>query len=492
MYPTLPKIWFLSVFVLTQIASPATPCNELSDSKLVTFKTNRQVLSLEGETLIPVVIDLVQYINICGVIERNDALAGMFLSVNEKETNVTGATLSRQKRLIPLAIAVGAGIGTAAWMGYKYIMLNDKIDQLRMEASRQGNYLKKAIITTATNQELQFVAIRRELTHLSIAAKQANCESQRNITKIVFRHWVMNEFDALIESLRSEKLTSTIIPLTQLRELIKNTPELTNTVYQKTPYLLYSTGRIAFNMEEVTRDYLRGVLIVPIIPRRQRVELHAIAKNNAEGKLTLFSPIYVTEGNNLSVTSCRRDIDTYFCTDAQLQSPVMHELTADYLYEDGIFVLNTDQTAVIKTHRHGATSEIKGPAICSYLDTPMVIYKNRLLYTQSSAFHIHQETINLNITPYKVTLKYQRNEIGELEGKLVSTKDLMLTHHVTQFLATIVLNALLTIAIIIISFKLRRNAALLRQIRKEENPLSEVLVMKSLDTDITREFVKVR
>ncbi|CAH0395359.1 unnamed protein product [Bemisia tabaci] len=162
MYPTLPKICFLSEFVITLIATPATPCNELSDAKLVTFKTNRQVLSLEGETLIPVVIDLVQYIRICGVRERNDALAGMFLSVNEKETNNTGATLSGQKRLIPLAIAVGAGIGTAAWMGYKCLMLNDKIDELRMEANRQANYLKGAIITTANNQELQFVAIRSE------------------------------------------------------------------------------------------------------------------------------------------------------------------------------------------------------------------------------------------------------------------------------------------------------------------------------------------
>ncbi|CAH0386548.1 unnamed protein product [Bemisia tabaci] len=389
----------LLLYVLFQ-SEPVEPCTEIRDSSMMTYKTNRQAYIVETEIVVPLVLDLVQEYVICGKRYKSNTLATLFKNATEPR--------SRSKRLaplIPIAMAVGAGLVTAAWAGYSYASINGKIDELREGLKQETNYLKQVFAEDQEKNAQAFLAVRREFAQLAAVSRETTCNVQTNFSMLVYEHYFYQEFDDIISSLRNERLTSSIIPPNQMLALVRSLPILQDTIYVESPYMLYFTGKITFNLAEMSGDILRGVLILPIIKNRRNIHF-TVATREINSRLTVFKPVYITDPGQKSVDQCHHELDTYFCSEADLQPIQMTRLDAPILYADGMVLLNTGTRAEIKDKKNNDTLKtVIGPAICTTEETSTVIYGNRVLYTKTSAFHVKHETVEFDVDPFPITLE---------------------------------------------------------------------------------------
>lgn len=169
--------------------------------------------------------------------------------------------------------------------------------------------------------------------------------------------------------------------------------------------MLYFTGKITFNLAEMSGDILRGVLILPIIKNRRNIHF-TVAIREINSQLTVFKPVYITHPGQKSVDQCHRELDTYFCSEADLQPIQMTRLDAPILYADGMVLLNAGTRAEIKDKKNNDTLKtVRGPAICTTEETSTVIYGDRVLYTKTSAFHVKHETVEFDVDPFPITLE---------------------------------------------------------------------------------------
>lgn len=451
---------FINKFIIsTLVLHLVNACVELNNSQMVTYRTTKQMLTKEGETIIPIVIDLIEYYNICGERLRNDALSGLFKTTTAKlndNKNTAYLPKRRQKRIAPLIYIGAAGIAAAAWLAYDYWSTNGKIEELREELKYNTSYLIRLELSAQKETRSNFLAIRREMKTLSTKAAQTACNVEKNVTTLIFEHYFMAEFDDIIASLRTERFTSKIVPPSQLHQLIDANPILHDTIYRVSPYLLYYTGKISFNLEEVTGDILRGVLIIPLIKQQQEPVLMNIATRPFDDKVKVFKPVYVTEFSHLSVESCQNEIDAFICADSDLKEPQMNELTNPFLYEDGIIVINSGVTAMIKDRqRNSSMRMITGPAVCSYHDTDKVVIKNKIVYTHSSAFHIRQDMIDFTVNPYPIHLKLKDSIYEQLNNKIEAEETSSKVLHSTHISLTFVIILALLAAVIYLYKKLQ-------------------------------------
>lgn len=466
----------LKLCVFLFFLSKIKACTEIRDSQMVTFKTNRLVLSTEGETLIPIVIDLVEYYTICGQKYRSDVLPGMFRSLNDRSPK--SVHLPRTKRIVPLIAAAAVGLGAAAWMAYEYSEINGQIDELREEEARSFNYLRTLTVKEHRESFENFLVVRREMSSLSEKARQTACNVEKNITMFIFEHKFMQEFDDIITSLHTERFTTKIIPPGQLYELIRKVPQLHDTIYQKLPYLLYYTGRVSFNLNEVNGDILRGVLVVPLIKRSESVSMH-VAVRKINNELKMFKPVFVADSSQLSVEGCHRELDHYFCTDTDLQEIRMTELTATPLYNDGVVLLNRGQKATIRNLKRNSTIRtITGPAVCSHEDTASVIVNDQMVYTQASEFHIRQETIDFSIDLYPLKLEFENKAIETLETRLTVSEQKATLLHSTHFVVAMMFAFVLVFSGAFIIHKLKRHAKTVKNMQEKDIPLQDIIIIE--------------
>lgn len=94
------------------------------------------------------------------------------------------------------------------------------------------------------------MAIRGQFQHTSQGVREQTCITAANVTKMIIEKKFYDEFDDLINSLKDERVTSKIFPPPQLYKLVAHSPELHDTIYVKSPYLIYHTGRFSFNLHE--------------------------------------------------------------------------------------------------------------------------------------------------------------------------------------------------------------------------------------------------
>ncbi|CAH0385231.1 unnamed protein product [Bemisia tabaci] len=176
-----------------------------------------------------------------------------------------------------------------------------------------------------------------------------------------------DEFDDLINSLKDERVTSKTFPPAQLYKLVAQSPELHDTIYDKSPYLIYHTGRFSFNLHEVEAggDIVRGALQLPLIRSTQDNAMNIMVKK-MDTIFKVVNPIFVTAHTQQSVENCRREHNTYYCAESDLIPAKMRPLNSDVYSHEGMVILNDKQQANIKNKRKNDSLQlIVGPAICT-------------------------------------------------------------------------------------------------------------------------------
>lgn len=469
----------LFMLLMGKIASLRS-CEEIRETKMLTYSTPKQALFSEGSFLQPCIIDLIETYSICGVRYKSDTLAALFRTANEKESQ--GNTeiklaLSKSKRAAPLVIAGGVAIASSIWAGISYSRVNGRIDELRQQERHDTAYTRKIMLELDHRQHLEFVAIRREFNHVTKNTRDQICKATENLTRTIIESKFEDEFDDLMNSLKTHAVTAKILPPPILYNLVATLPQLHDTIYVKSPYLIYHTGKFSFNLQEVGAggDILRGVLELPLIKTVQDIEMKILIKN-VGNELLVFNPVYVTAHTMLSVEKCKNEINTYYCTDSDLVPVKMTPLKSSSHYKDGLVILNDKEVGSVKIKTKGnALQTITGPAICTSEDTSSVIINNKVIFTSSYAFHFKLKQIVWDVEKLPITLETssQDSELGI--GLSHPKESIYNTLHGLHVFSTIIL------AVVIIVFtwraiiKFRKHSAILKT--NKENKLQEIIVL---------------
>lgn len=454
-------------------------CMEVKNDTVITYATERRAYFKDGELILKLVIDTTMHYEICQKQYKSDVLGSMFRILNEEtfRDNLSDLQTERTKRS-PLAFAA-LGIGAVAWLGFDYVTSQGRIEQLRHEVNTKGAYLKKVIMKDRNEVEQTFIAIRRNLHHITEGNKQLACNVERNVTFMMYQHFLLQEFDDILQSLHSERLTSKIIPPSQITQLIRETNILHDTIYVRKPYLLYQTAKFSANVEEATAEILRGALTIPLLKRKQKVLL-SIATKQVGNELKVFQPVYVAESSKMSVEKCHKEGHTYICTDADLARIKMIELTNPILYDDGLIILNKNQVATVQQKKTRALIEVSGIAVCTYEDTPSLTHNNKLYYTQSPAFHVLQDTIDFDVSPFNITLVLATDHVEELNEKIVSFDNASKILHGSHLLLTGLI--ILVIIAAFIAKKIKQREEKRKRAAKEHIELEDVIIIEEVAT----------
>ena len=199
--------------------------------------------------------------------------------------------------------------------------------------------------------------------------------------------------------------------------------------------------------------------------------------------MTIFEPIYLSGISLLSVESCRRELDTYYCTDAKLKKPEMFALEHNYYHNNGIIVLNSNQDATTKDIAKYYTSrKIRGPAVCTSNESSSVIIDNQIFYLHMSEFHIKQEILNFDVPPYPVTLIFATKSPQELESQMALSGSSNEVLHASHFAMTLILMTIIISTTIIVFCYLKKHHGVFTSLKNEGFPLQEILVIEDTKT----------
>lgn len=415
----------------------------LDEDGMHTFKTNKIALIEEGEVVIPIALDLQEKYVVCGKILTDVTLSNLFtlhkdfsnhkphdpfladkltdiynveakpsirhgqgswltnsvdydsvgrpkiITIDRKSRSENEKRKKRKKRFLPL-LALGVGVVSLAWQGYSYFDTAGEIDTLRNEMRSQLGYVAQLVANSERENMRNFIAIRRAITDSATANSAHLCNVTESTYAIINEHYFSQEFDDIIQSMHSQRLTTKIIPASQLADVILKSPALAGTIYYEKPFLLYYNGKIQFDLSETGRSILRGVLIVPIIKRFEAVSLSLYTRNVQEGVRTIFGPEYILNGTQLSVGNCKREINIYTCKRSDLNKPIYVELNEPYLIDDGLIIVNANVSASVRLKGASVAKTNVGPFICVGSDVDMVVVNNYQLFTSGTEFYIHQ------------------------------------------------------------------------------------------------------
>lgn len=99
------------------------------------------------------------------------------------------------------------------------------------------------------------------------------------------------EFDDIIDSLHTQKVTTSIVPFDQISLFIKKSHGLKDTLYSRYPYLVYRHGKAQFDVSRTYNGFLRGVIILPIIRKHENALLNFMVKD-IDNSIKIFGPVY--------------------------------------------------------------------------------------------------------------------------------------------------------------------------------------------------------
>ncbi|CAH0395999.1 unnamed protein product [Bemisia tabaci] len=465
------------------ILNQANCCTQIKNSTILAYNTTRTALFQNGQLIIPLSIDLVQSYTICNRTYPNTALAWMFkISKGSPPYQPQDRPRSRQKRAapgIPLAMAGAFAAATAVWEGYSYGKTNGRIEELRTEIRSQDSYFRKVITKNKQSNLKHFYAMRRELQDFSLRTRENICEVGNYTRVLIMENYMVQQFNDLLWAIQNRRISPSIIPPNQLKELIKQTGSLQNSLYATSPYLFYLTARILINMQELPEDgtILRATVVIPLLKRQERVIMTTASKwqNN---KLSVFEPSYVAADSGLSVENCEREAEHYFCTDAHLKKIEATEISTPVWYEDGVAIIGEGELAIKQEKEDGPKVRITGPAVCTQGDTYSVTHGNNMIFTHSIAFHVRAANYSWDIAPYDIKLNLADNKVQDLEDSLNLIHDETSTRHALQLALTIFFTALTVAVLIHLHRRQAKHARFVKNFDEAGIPLQEVLVVQ--------------
>lgn len=420
-------------------------CNTLATQGVSEYKTSRIAMMEEGEVVIPIVLDLIEYYSVCGKQYESLTLAEMFKdnahTINTKASSLSNRSHHIQKRFAPLILA-GVGLAAAAWGLYKMSDTEEAMRNLRRDMHAESSYLASIMLNASNENSQNFIAVRRKLQDMQKLNHNLLCLTTVNMTSLMLHFHQLQEFDDIVESLHSQRLTTKIIPPSQMHDLIAKLPILSGTIYDAKPYLLYHTTKLQFNLAEAGEMFLRGTLIIPIIRKTEDVNLR-LMRSVDNGALSLFGPEYVTSTTSYSMRKCKFDVDIYICKHTDLSSMEFHQMLNPFWSQDGLIIINTGINATIAKKAGALDYHLIGPAVCIGNDVEKVSINGYNFYTQASALHVQQEDIDFSVISDTATLIF-KNSSMEAISKYIQEQNAQVWYydHLMHFSWTLILTVL--------------------------------------------------
>jgi hypothetical protein len=145
----------------------------------------------------------------------------------------------RKKRFLP-AVALAVSAAAAIWEGVSYFTTKSAIEDARLQIDRHSSLITRLAVDLKINHN--FLYVSQEIKTLGSDISREMCASQQEIMSIISKMQLNVEFNDLIESFKNEKLTSNMIPYTEIKRLVEVTPQLANTKYTSYPFYCTNTG----------------------------------------------------------------------------------------------------------------------------------------------------------------------------------------------------------------------------------------------------------
>lgn len=364
----------------------------LSDDSVYNFNLNKRVFTANGDVTVPIVIDLSVVYSVCNKTVINDELSHMFMSEY--------SDIRRRNRRFLATILLGASVAMNVWQGVSYSGIENEVRNT-VNTMKDGLISMQKIIMRNVNANIRsFILIKKEMRQLRSDLEDNVCRSTMNLLNLIVDNRINEEFNAIIQSLKDERLGSTILPLKQVHQLVDAIYELRNTVYTRYPYLVYQYGKIQMDVSEVRGNILRGVLILPIIHSMDDVLLRVVHHVNDDRQAIIFDPLYVSEKSGKDLRNCISSIEFYLCSNSDYVDPVYKEMKDEMVIKDGIIILNSGVELTAYSSDEGETV-LKGPYVGTQNSFRKVIYKGKIIHVSASAFVISRyltdlDTLGLN------------------------------------------------------------------------------------------------
>lgn len=412
------------------------------------YETSRLMMLEEGEVVIPILLDLTIQSKVCDMSSTLTYLSDMFEGnhavrpsqpqsmkvpafgtretttvANKSETTKRSVRSTTTKRVKPYSLiqsiidarvrervdkvnkrpkrfvatlALGISLVSAIWGGISQASVNKGLSQLRDRVKDDNTRIYRAIVEGHKNNQANFIAISKALK----AFNHTQCKRDTFLNDLILKHYAMQEFDDIISSINTQRLTTHIIPNDYLNELVSQIPELAHTVYQQMPYMLYYASKILFDLSSFSNSALKGVLIIPIIRKYETVEMHYMTRV-VDDTIKAYGPEYVTKNSKRSISSCDSFVEIAICKPHQLKDPVYPIIEEPFKANDGLVFVNVGILANIASAGSNLDTQVLGPVICSRNDTSSVSVNGYVLYTHSATAVILQPSTVLESVDFR-------------------------------------------------------------------------------------------
>lgn len=318
----------------------------------------------------------------------------------------------RSKRFVA-TLALGATLISAIWTSINQASINKGLSDLRRKVDDDNTRILKVLLEGHANSQANFIAISKALE----AFNHTQCKNDAFLNDLILKHYAMQEFDDIISSINTQRLTTHIIPNEYLNDLVSKIPELANTVYQQMPYMLYYAGKILFDLSSFYNSALKGVLIVPVIRKYETVEMHYMSRVVDE-TVRVYGPEYVTKNSKRSISACDSFVEIAICKPHQLRDPVYPIIEDPFKSNDGLVFVNTGILANIASSGSDLDSQVLGPVVCSRNDTTSVSVTGYVLYTHSATAVVLQPSTVIESVGFKYEVMDENHALMQFKSHM--------------------------------------------------------------------------
>lgn len=403
-------------------ASEAT-CTKLHDKGVYTYRTSKTVLRRSGEMYIPLLIDFKKIYTFCSYTQEfsiSDAFNfkhtinnGMHfdfpdhVSRRRRDTSIYDTSnyshdvYNRKKRFAVLAGVVGFSVVSLIWGAINEMSVSSKVESIR-------NDIRDVVKTNieANNITMEnLIILKHKTQELEKAIYLGMCNGMMSILQVVVPPMMERAFDDLINAALHQSITTSIIHPDQMISLIREVPELTNTIFKSKPHLAYILGSCVLDLKDApNKGYVKGVLTLPIID--EVVEpvivryLYLNSRNIDDDSLDVdfkrvVGPMYFGETSGINVNRCEQHGGFYICAAGFTDDHQYHMVHEDIISNDGLVVVNTE-VKVKSYDRRGVASNQIGPLICDMSTTTKVEANGYMWYTRPIVLRIAASRINIS------------------------------------------------------------------------------------------------